>query len=173
MNKQIINKFYGNIKNVLTMEKLKENLKLPVYAYIISFVLGIIAVIVIVLLLKPDMSGGVIKPEKFGQITNGTLITEGTWSDIIKHNISILIFLFISGIVLYIGPILILGINGFFHGLLLGLSILGFGGMGLVKYLALMGPHGIFELPALFFSAGAGILLSKELWHIATSYYFF
>jgi stage II sporulation protein M len=156
MNKKLINKFIIDIKNVLTRENLKEKLKLPIYAYILGFFIGLIIVIVINFF-KPDAPMGALNPEKF------KMDTSMTWWSLIINNIKVLITFFISGIVLYIGPLLTIGINGFVHGLLLWASIQSSGAMGVVKYLILMVPHGIFEVPALLFGAGAGIILSHEI----------
>ncbi len=157
----LLNKFYGDIKSILTKEKLKENLKLPVYSYIVSFILGVIALIVIAVL-KPDIRKETITPDVFG------MGASMTWSHIITNNLGVLVALFVSGIVLYIGPMLIIGLNGFIHGLLLVAFIDGGGVKGLAEYFILMVPHGIFELSALFLSAGAGIILSKELLNLIT-----
>lgn len=156
MENQLINRFIRDIKNVMTRENLKEKLKLPIYFYILSFFIGLIIVVVIGLL-KPDISMEAINPEKF------QMDSSSTWWFIITNNIRVVISLFISGILLYIGPLLGVGINGFIHGLLLWASVQSSGAMGIVKYLILIVPHGMLEVPALLLSAGAGITLSHEL----------
>ncbi len=152
----VLDKFYGDIKSVLTKEKLKQNLKLPVYAYIVSFTLGALVLIAIAIL-KPDISQEAITPEKFG------LSSSLSWSHIITNNLKVLLGLFVSGILLYVGPMLVIGLNGFIHGLLLVVFVHSAGAKGLGEYFILMVPHGIFELSGLLFGAGAGIIFSKEL----------
>ena len=156
MDNKLINRFIRDIKSVLTKENLKEKLKLPIYSYILSFFIGLL-IVAVMGFFKPGTLMEEINPEKF--MLNASL----TWWFIITNNIKVLISLFISGIVLYIGPILTLGMNAFIHGLLLWVSIQTSGAMGAVKYLILMVPHGIFEVPALLFGTGAGIGLSREL----------
>lgn len=158
-----MNKFYDDIKNVLTKEKLKEYLKLPIYSYIISFVLGMVIVIIISVFKPDEIQGASFNPEKLA----GLKISM-TWLDIITNNIKVLFTLFISGIVLYIGPVFFIGLNGFLQGFLLALFVQAKGAIGLVTYFVLLVPHGIFELPALFLGAGAGIILSKELVNLIT-----
>jgi len=158
---QFVNKFYQDIKNVLIREKLKENLKLPIYVYIVSYILGIIAIIAITFL-KPEIPGKSFDLEKLGWSTSLP------WSYIIINNTRAIIVIFISGIVLYIGPIFFLGMNGFFQGLFLAGYMQWMGAAGLAKYLILFIPHALFEVPALLFSAGAGIILSKELLSLIT-----
>jgi stage II sporulation protein M len=156
MNNKLLKKFFQDIKNTLTVDKLKEYLKLPVYAYILSFLLGII-ITAGIYFFNSSERGVPLTPQAFG------LSTSHEWSYIIQNNIKVSITLFISGIVLYAGPLFFLGFNGLVHGILLVLSVQSGGVTGLEKYLILMGPHGIFEIPALLFSTGAGIVLSREL----------
>ncbi len=155
MDIKLLKIFLQDIKNVLTMDRLKEYMKLPVYTYILGFVLGII--ITVVIYSKSEGGGVPLTAESLG------LSPSLEWSYIISNNIKVLFTLFISGIVLYIGPLFGLGFNGLVHGILLVISAQTGGVTGLGKYLILMGPHGIFEIPALLFSTGAGIILSREL----------
>lgn len=157
-----VSKFYDEFMNFLTREKMKEYLKLPIYTYILSFALGVILAVVANAVLKQDIPTQDINFEKLG------LGASMTWSEIITNNIKVLILFFVSGMLIYIGPIFFLGLNGFVHGLLLAISIQGAGVKGLATFFILMVPHGIFELPALLFGAGAGLILSREVVNLIT-----
>jgi len=156
MDNKSIEKFFQDTKNVFTMVRLKEYLKLPVYAYVICFIIGIIIPIISVML-NPGKGNVAVPPEMAG------FDTSFEWLEIITNNIRVLFTLFITGIILYVGPLFGIGFNALVHGLFLGVSVQESGMTGLVRYVLLMAPHGIFEVPALLFSAGAGVLLSRTL----------
>jgi stage II sporulation protein M len=157
-----IEKLFQDVRDVFTIAKLKEYLKLPVYTYVIFFVIGVI-IPVVSAILNSDTSKLAIVPGTFG-FGNISL----KWWDIITNNLRVLFTLFFTGIILYIGPLFGLGLNALIHGLLLGVFIIDNGIIGLAKYSLLMVPHGIFEVPALLFSTGAGIILSRTLLNFIT-----
>jgi stage II sporulation protein M len=161
MDNKLLNTLIKDINNVLTKENLKETLKLPIYSYLLGFVLGIIALIVITVL-KPEISTEPLGAENFG------FMPSPTWSYIVEHNTMTLILFFLSGIILYIGPLFSIGLNGLIHGLVLAGTIKVYGVMGAVAFFALMAPHSVFELPALILGAGTGVILSKQLQYLIT-----
>ncbi len=83
-----------------------------------------------------------------------------TSSQIMTNNISVAFFAFAGGILLGIGTIYILIING----LLLGAIAAGIAQQcGSLNFWAFVAPHGVIELPAIFISAGAGLVLGYAL----------
>ncbi len=77
--------------------------------------------------------------------------------DIIFHNESTAILVFLGSILFGIYAILSISVNGFIMGFMAGHTIKST--YSLIMYLALIVPHGIIEIPAFFSSCTAGILL--------------
>ncbi|WP_407416458.1 stage II sporulation protein M [Methanobrevibacter sp.] len=77
--------------------------------------------------------------------------------DIIFHNVFTAVLVFFGSIIFGIYAILSIFVNGFVVGFMAGHTIKTT--YALIMYLALILPHGIFEIPAFFSSCTAGILL--------------
>lgn len=79
---------------------------------------------------------------------------------IMTNNIGVAFFAFAGGILLGLGTIYVLVLNG----LLLGAVAAAVAQAGVtVNFWAFVAPHGVIELPAIFISAGAGLLLGYTL----------
>jgi len=79
---------------------------------------------------------------------------------IMTNNIGVAFFAFAGGILLGLGTIYIL----VFNGLLLGAVAAAVAQAGVsVNFWAFVAPHGVIELPAIFVSAGAGLVLGYTL----------
>jgi uncharacterized membrane protein SpoIIM required for sporulation len=100
--------------------------------------------------------------EKKGELWMGSIvgIEPMASTDIMKNNISVTILAFAGGILLGIGTAFIMWTNGLSFG---AISTL------VAKYnlsypfWAFVWPHGALELPAIFLSGGAGLLLARAL----------
>jgi uncharacterized membrane protein SpoIIM required for sporulation len=86
---------------------------------------------------------------------------------IFTNNLRSSLFGAVSGIFLAIGPLVILIINGYVLGFVAGKTV-ALTGFGVLWRLL---PHGIFELPAVFISAGLGIHIGISLVLNSINYY--
>ncbi|MBU3925092.1 stage II sporulation protein M [Patescibacteria group bacterium] len=80
---------------------------------------------------------------------------------IFLKNLATAIIAVLSGIIFGIIPILIIFINGLILGIVSFIFLREFGAIALLSGLA---PHGIFEIPALIFSAASGVWLWRSIY---------
>jgi len=64
--------------------------------------------------------------------------------------------------VLVLPPFLIIMLNGFVVGVVLGVTTVR--GVGFLAALSMILPHGVFEIPALLLAAAVGVRLGADLW---------
>lgn len=83
-------------------------------------------------------------------------------AEIIGNNIRVSVFAFVSGIIFCIPTLYIVFQNGLFLGVIGG-AIVTKGPHIALGFYSFVAPHGVFELPAIFIAAGAGLLLGWKL----------
>jgi uncharacterized membrane protein SpoIIM required for sporulation len=81
-------------------------------------------------------------------------------SQIMTNNISVCFFTFASGIVAGLGTIYSMLMNGFLMGVI---GVACFEANMSTMLWSFVAPHGVLELPAIFISGGAGLLLARGL----------
>jgi len=80
---------------------------------------------------------------------------------IFVHNSQISLLNYLSALLFGVGSYVIVGLNGFILGIVLGYLLLG--GYSLPTLLLAILPHGVFEIPAFVLSGTAGICLYRSL----------
>ncbi len=97
--------------------------------------------------------------EQLLQQTEGMSYSQLT-SFIFFNNLHSSFFAMILGVFFGIFPMFVMVMNGYLVGVVSGLSVNAAGVFSLWKLL----PHGIFELPAVFISAGLGLKIGSFIW---------
>lgn len=115
-------------------------------------------------LLLPQLREGVVK-QLLALLGNLELVAnDGTISvlGLFANNAQACIFIMLYGLIPFLRlPALTLGVNAMMLGVLAAWYQTQ--GLSLLVYLALILPHGIFELPAMVFSAGVGLYICGQL----------
>ena len=115
--------------------------------FILGFILGIVIADDIAPLLMPALK----------ELVNETNISSINAFNIMIHNETTAITVFLGSIIFGIYAIIGMFANGLVMGFMAGYTIKST--YGLIIYIILIVPHGIIEIPALFCSCTAGILL--------------
>lgn len=138
-----------NIKNEIK-EAFVENKKIfaiLLAVFILGFILGVIIADDIAPILMPALK----------ELVNGTNISSIDAFNIMIHNETTAIYVFLGSIIFGIYAILGMFTNGLVMGFMAGYTIKSM--HTLIIYIILIVPHGIIEIPAFFCSCTSGILL--------------
>ena len=138
-------------------EALIENKKI-FYILIILFSIGFIIAYIVA-----DDIAPVLMPILKEALTGGNVTSIDAFS-IMFHNLKSAITIFIASIFFGIFAVISTITNGFVVGFMAGHTIKSFN--SLIIFLALIIPHGVIEIPALFLSCASGILMFLFIFRI-------